>query len=403
MPTVTPSAPLRSPLPPTVIALGITSFFTDLGAEMIFPLLPMFVATLGANPAFIGLVEGLADAGASILKLAMGWAADKFAHKKPWVLFGYGLAAFVRPLVFFATAPWQVLAIRLTDRVGKGLRSTPRDVLLANAVSPEQSGRAFGFHRAMDHAGAVVGPIVASALLACGVPLRFVFASALVPGLCAVVAVLTVKERATARVAEKHRGTTTAGREDDAIPRSLKQYIAIICLFALGNSTDAFLLLRAHSIGISILSLPFVWSAFHVVKVVVAYFAGSWSDRLPRHRLVVAGWVTYALVYLGFAFANQTWHIWGLFLVYGAHHGLCEPAEKAMVRDLAPGSALGRAFGLYNFSVGIMALPAGLLTGWLWQTWGPVVALGAGAATAGAATVALLAWGGAQRRVISSA
>jgi len=373
-------------LPPAVIALGFTSFFTDVGSEMIFPLLPVFVASLGAGMAFLGLVEGLADATASVLKLASGHVADRVATRKPMVLFGYGVAAVVRPLVALATAPWHVLAVRVFDRIGKGIRAAPRDVIIAGSVSKEETGRAFGFHRAMDHAGAVVGPLIATALLSLGWSLREVFWAAVVPGLVAVLAVLTVREPKVEPIAAGPAVAATG------LPRSLRSYLAILLLFSLGNSSDAFLLLRARDIGVPVALIPLLWSVFHVAKLVSSYLAGDLSDRVARPKLIVAGWIVYALTYLAFGVARESWQVWVLFIIYGTYYGLTEPAEKALVKELAPAEVRGRAYGMYNFIVGVSAVPAGLLTGWLWQTWGSMVAMAAGAGIAAVASVALAMW-----------
>ena len=388
------SAKARARLPATVLLLGLTSFLTDVGSEMIFPLLPAFVAALGASPAFFGLVEGLADAVASLLKLAAGALVDRAPAKKPFVLAGYGLAALVRPLMALATAPWHVLGVRLTDRVGKGIRSAPRDVLLAGAVPASESGRAFGFHRAMDHAGAVVGPLVAAGLLAGGLSARGVFAWAVVPGLLSVVAVLAVRERAPAGDdgGPAEAPAKAAAPLPTRLPTRLRVALGIFAVFALGNSSDAFLLLRARELGVSLASLPLLWTVFHVSKLTSSALGGDLSDRVPRARLIVAGWLVYAATYLGFGVATRPWHVWALFVVYGAYYGLTEPAEKALVKDLAPPALRGRAYGLYHFLVGVAAVPAGVLTGALWQAYGPRAALGAGAALAALAAAAMFAW-----------
>lgn len=383
-------------LPMTVLALGATSFFTDVGSEMIFPLLPAFVASLGASPTFLGLVEGAADATASLLKLGAGYLADIVPRKKPLVLFGYGIAAIVRPLMAFATAPWHVLAVRLGDRVGKGVRSAPRDVLLAKAVPPSLAGRAFGLHRSMDHAGAVVGPLLATALLGLGWPLRHVFLAAVVPGLCSLLALQWVRDPG-----EVAAPSATARRDSPAtapLPRAFWRYLAIISVFSLGNSSDAFLLLRAHELGVSTILLPTLWVVLHLSKLLSSYLGGIWSDRAPRPRLIVLGWTIYASTYLGLGMAGKAWQVWALFLVYGVYYGLTEPSEKAIVRDIAPPEAQGRAFGLYNFVVGASAVPAGLLTGFVWQSVSARAALALGAAIAGAASLALAAWAPAWRR-----
>lgn len=385
---------IRPRLPATVIALGVTSFFTDVGSEMIFPLLPVFVASLGASATFLGLVEGAADATASLLKLGAGYLADRMPHKKPLVLFGYGVAAVVRPLMALAWLPWHVLVIRLSDRVGKGVRTAPRDALIAGAVPADQAGRAFGLHRAMDHAGAVVGPLLATALLAAGWPLRQVFLATLVPG------VLSLFALRFAREPEPAPKTTREAVEAPsvALPGTFFRYLSILFLFSLGNSSDVFLLLRARELGVSAALLPTLWVVLHVSKLVSSYFGGGLSDRMPRPRLVVIGWTIYAATYLGFGMARTQAQVWALFIVYGLYYGLTEPCEKAMVKDLAPAQAQGRAFGLYNFVIGATAVPAGLITGYVWQHASPQAALSLGAGIAAASSLMLASFGPAWRK-----
>ena len=377
----------RRRLPAAIIALGFTSLFTDVGTEMIFPLLPAFVASLGAAPAFLGLVEGLADATSSLLKLASGYVAEG-RSKKRIVLLGYGLASAARPLVALATAPWHVLAVRLTDRVGKGIRTAPRDALIADSVPQAQAGRAFGFHSAMDHAGAVVGPLLATGLLALGWQLRSVFWFAFVPGALAMLALLTVREPKPLAVADNAQPGAAALE----MPAALRRYFGILALFSLGNSSDAFLLLRAKDLGVSVVAIPLLWAIFNFAKVVSARYGGVWSDQVARSKLIISGWAVYAVTYLAFGLASRAWQVWALFVVYGIYYGLTEPAEKALVRDLAPAAGRSRAYGFYNFIVGVSAIPAGLLTGWLWQTWSPLVALATGSALALTASLALLLW-----------
>jgi len=395
-------------LPRAVILLGVTSLFTDVATEMVFPLLPVFISSLGGGATFLGLIEGLADATSSLLKLAAGYLGDRPGRKKPLVLFGYGLATVVRPFVALATAPWHVLVVRVTDRIGKGVRSSPRDALIAAAVPHEDAGRAFGFHNAMDHAGAVVGPVTATLLLHFGVPLRTVFWLTALPGLLALVAAAVVREPAAAS-----EGKSAAGARDPDVsaelvaappspsaplpvatrlPPALKTYCAILALFALGGSSDAFLLLRARDLGVAVALLPLLWTVFNLSKLVSSYFGGSFSDRAPRVFVIVTGWSIYAFTYLAFAFAREAWQAWALFLVYGVYYGLTEPVEKALVRDLTSSELRSRAYGLYNFVLGACALPAGLITGWLWDHSSPFVALATGAALAAVASLLLLAW-----------
>lgn len=379
----------RFRMPQTVLLLGVTSFFTDIGSEMIFPLLPVFVAdTLGGGAAFLGIIEGAADAVASLLKLFSGRMADRLPRRKTLVVSGYALATLVRPLMAVATAPWHALAVRLLDRTGKGIRSSPRDALIADAAEPGEVGRAFGFHRAMDHAGAVVGPLLATLLVALHVPIRSIFWIAVIPGLFALVALAFVREapRTTAAPNEP------LPRAKANLPRPLKFYLGILLLFTIGNSSDAFLLLRARELGIPLVLIPALWSVLHVSKLLWSYIGGIWSDGVPRVRLIIAGWIIFAATYLALGFADRPWHVWALFIVYGAFYGLSEPAEKALVKDLAPEAFRGSAFGSYNFIVGIGALPAGLLTGWLWSSWGPQVALTTGAIVAALAALLLVIW-----------
>jgi len=383
--------PARPRLPAAVLALGFASLLNDVGSEMIFPLLPLFLTqTLGAGPAFLGLVEGAADALASLLKLASGAVSDRLARRKPLVVLGYGVAGLVRPLVAVAAAPWHVLAVRLADRFGKGMRSAPRDALIADSVPRDEAGRAFGFHRAMDHAGALVGPLVAMALLSAGLELRTVFWLALAPGLLAAMAVLLAPERMRAPAS---RAPAPAARPAHGpMPARFRTYLLVLALFSLGNSSDAFLLLRANELGVPTAMLPLLWAALHVAKMLSATVFGRLSDRLPRVRLVIAGWGVYALGYLGFATATGPWQACAWFVFYGVWYGLAEPAEKALVRDLVPEGRRGAGFGWYNFVLGAAALPAGLLAGGLWRAFGPAAALGTGAALAGASALLLAAW-----------
>jgi MFS family permease len=378
-------------LPSAVIALGLTSLFTDVGTELIFPLLPVFLASLGASTTFIGLIEGLADATASFLKLGSGVLADRSPRKKPLVWAGYGLATLSRPLVALATSPLHVLLVRVTDRVGKGIRTSPRDALIAAAAPPGQTGRAFGFHSAMDNAGAMLGPLLGTVLLALGFGLREVFAFALVPGLLALLCLFFAKEPASVETEAAHPGAREEQRSEK-LPRRLVLYLAILFLFSLGNSSDAFLLLRARELGVEVSAIPLLWTALNGAKLAGAYVGGGWSDRVPRVRLIIAGWVVYAASYLAFGVAYRAWHAWAIFLVYGLYHGLTEPAEKALVKDLAREGVRGRAYGAYHFVVGIAAVPAGVLTGFLWQRFGAFYALATGSALAFASSLALLGW-----------
>jgi MFS family permease len=392
-----------SRLPLTVVLLGFTSLFTDVGTEMIFPLLPVFLTeTLRAGPAYLGLVEGAADTVSSLMKLVSGALADVLPRRKPMVFFGYALASCARPFVALATRPWHVLAVRVTDRVGKGVRSSPRDALIADAAG-ERVGRAFGFHQAMDNAGAVVGPLLATGLIALHLSIRSVFWVAVVPGAIATALVALVREqdRRTGK-GERPKVPMTAAASLLGDRRMLF-YLGILALFSLGNSSDAFLLLRARSLGLQTAEVPILWSALNLSKVLWAYFGGDLADRLPRTHLIAGGWFVYALVYLGLGAATKPWQVWALFCAYGIFYGLTEPVEKALVKDLAREDQRGRAYGAYNFVVGVTALPAGLLTGLLWHTFGPPIALATAAAFACVASMLLLAWASWASRLRNSA
>jgi MFS family permease len=381
----------RQRLPKTVILLGLTSLFTDVGTEMIFPLLPLFlVETLKASPTYLGLVEGTADMIAGLLKLVSGFIADAVQRRKPLVLFGYALASAARPFVAVATRPWHVLAVRSADRVGKGIRGAPRDALIADAAG-DAAGRAFGFNQAMDNAGAVVGPLLATMLLGLGLALRGVFWLAVIPGAIATVLVAAVPEEPR-KAATSLPAIGTSGSARRPLGRPLVAYLLILALFSLGNSSDAFLLLRARSLGFTTESIPLLWAVLNLSKVFWAYFGGNLADRMPRVHLIASGWLVYALVYLGLAAATSPWHVWILFAIYGVFYGLTEPVEKALVKDLSSPSTRGRAYGAYNFVVGTTALPAGLLAGALWRSAGPNVALEVGAGLAAIACLAILAW-----------
>src|SRR5687767_447754 len=311
-----------------VLALAAVSFLTDVSSEMIYPLLPIFLTTvLGANASFIGAIEGAAETTAALLKLASGWWSDRMQRRKPLVLAGYAIASAMRPLVALATSASQVLVIRVSDRVGKGIRNAPRDALIADSIDPSIRGRAFGFHRAGDHAGGVVGPLIAFALLNwSAMPMRQVFLLAAVPGAIAVLVVIFGVREVPRRVAGSgwreatERVSPPATR--DLLPASFWSTLAVILVFTLGNSTDAFLLLRATQLGVPTTLAPVLWALLHIVKACSSTPGGALSDRVGRRRTLAAGWLLYAAVYGGFALASEPWHAWMLFAVYGIFFGL---------------------------------------------------------------------------------
>ncbi len=390
----------RPPLPRTVLALGLVSLLTDVSSEMIYPLLPVFLATtIGAGAMTVGLIEGAAESTAGLLKLASGWWSDRLRRRKPLVVVGYALASAVRPFVALATAPWHVLTVRLLDRVGKGIRTAPRDALIADVVDPDSRGRAFGLHRAADHLGAVIGPLIAFALLTwAGFGMREVFLAAAIPAILAVVALVVLVREAPRPVPPSVAPSPTESAESPtpmlaapahAMGRPFWSFVAVVLLFTLGNSTDAFLLLRAGELGVPVAMLPLLWAALHVVKSVANLGGGELSDRLGRRPTIVAGWLVYALVYGGFAIATQPGHAWALFLAYGVFYGLTEGSERAFVADLVPAARRGAAFGWYNLALAAGSLPAALIFGFLWDRAGGDVAFFGGAAAALAAAVLL--------------
>jgi len=397
-------------LPTNVLVISLVSFLNDASSEIIYPLLPVFLfTTLAASPAAIGLIEGAAESTSSLLKLFSGYWSDRRGRRKGFVVFGYTLASIARPLLGLATSWLHVLVLRFSDRIGKGIRSAPRDAMIADSALPHERGLAFGFHRAMDHAGAVVGPLLAYLILQMvsadpnapsASDFRQVFLLASVPALCAVlVAWFLIKERkrdsppATTNTAASAASVAVEARVK---PRPLhlslrgfdanfKRFLLVIALFTLSNSSDAFLLLRAREAGIGAAAIPLLWAALHVCKVISSVIGGNLSDRFGRKRLIASGWLVYALVYAGFAYADQSGEIWALFLIYGTYFGLVEGAEKALVADLVTPEQRGTAYGLYNLAFGITVLPASFLFGEIWK-W-----RGASTAFLASATVSLLA------------
>jgi MFS family permease len=407
-PAATPAPPRRKSglfprvghLPRVVWLLGFASLFNDLSSEAIFPLLPVFLTSLGAPMSFLGLIEGSADALSSVLKMVAGRLSDR-GSRRLFVTGGYLLPAIARAGIALAGAPAQVLAARLLDRTGKGIRSAPRDAMLADSVKPTERGRAFGLNRSMDHLGGAIGPLMSSGLMVLGLSMRKTFGVAAVFGLLApVLLFLRLKDSRTVDPAHAGAQSAQPARTHGGLKRGFPFYLTVCVLFALGNSSDAFLLVRAHQLGWSPTAIPLLWFFHHLVKSAVAIPGGALSDRHSRAVVVSAGWFAYALTYLGFAFATSGWQMLALFLAYALYHGLAEGAERAIIADLAEPGGRGRAFGLYHGLVGAAALPAGFGTGWVWDHWGAAWALSINAACAGIASLLLfwLAFAGTLRR-----
>ncbi|MBW8875776.1 MAG: MFS transporter [Acidobacteria bacterium] len=382
------TSPKRPRLGRNVVALAAVSFLTDVSSDMTYPLLPVFLASvLGAGATAVGAIEGAAETTAALLKLASGWWSDRVSRRKPLVLAGYTLASIVRPLIGLAQSVSQVLAIRVTDRVGKGVRTSPRDALIADSVDSAIRGRAFGFHRAADNAGAMVGPLLAFAILKWGgLQLRTVFLLTAIPGALAVL-MLFFGVREVPRAAPRSQAPPLDLKTP--LGKRFWAFLGVLLLFTLGNSTDAFLILRAGQLGVSTALIPILWALLSLVKAVASTPGGILSDRVGRKPLIVAGWLIYATVYFAFGRAGQTWQAWALFAVYGLYFGLTEGVEKALVADLVPQDRRGAAFGWYNLALGIGALPASLLFGFIWDHWSSARAFDFGALVALAAAAGL--------------
>jgi MFS family permease len=385
-------------LPRTVFALSLVSLLNDTSSDIIYPLLPAFLAlTLGASPFAIGLIEGFAESVASVLKLFSGYLSDKFGTRKLPVFLGYSLAAVTRPLLAFVTSWQQVLVVRMVDRAGKGIRGAPRDALIAASVEPEKRGIAFGFNRAADHLGAVIGPVIAYLLLTfiasdpanpSAREFKHVFLFASIPvAIGLFVIVFFVRDKPKEATAEVQLPIRLSLGEFDG---NFKRFLGVIALFTLSNSTDAFLLLRAEQSGVGPALLPLLWTLLHFSKVFSSLVGGDLSDRVGRKTLIFAGWMVYALVYAGFAFVDSAWQAWVLFAVYGVYFGLSEGVEKALVADLVPEEKRGTAFGLYNLAFGITVFPASLLFGLIWDEFGATAAFLISAGVSVTAAVMLL-------------
>lgn len=384
-------------LPRPVWLLGWVSFFTDSASEMVYPLLPVFLTrVLGAGAMSLGIIEGIAEAANSFLKVASGWMSDRTGAPKRLVLAGYTLSSLMRPLIAMAGTWPQVLAIRFADRLGKGIRGAPRDAMLARFADRTNRGRVYGFHRAMDHAGATAGPLLASAFLYFYPgEYRTLFALTIIPGIIVILVLLRVPAGSSdvRSNSSGSRNSPAASRPEGPTPSPLTarfwKAMAVIFIFTLGNASDSFLLLRLTDLGIAVFWIPLLWAALHVVKSASSIGGGMLSDRLGRRMLIALGWIIYALVYFGFAQFDSIETIVIVFLAYGLYFGLTEGAEKAWVADLTPAARRGTAFGIYNGLLGIGSLVASVLFGYLWTRVSPQVAFTTGAALALAATALL--------------
>jgi len=365
-------------IPKNVLILGIVSFLTDVSSDMVYPLLPIFLSdVLHSSKVFIGLIEGVAESTASILKVFSGWLSDRLGKRKFLVSLGYGLSSLGKPILSVVTAGWQVLGLRFMDRFGKGVRTSPRDAMIADSTPPENRGLSYGFHRALDSAGAVIGPLLAFLLL----PLvnknyRHLFLIASVPALLSVlILILFVKESKGL----KEKVTRLTKLRLSQFQPKFKIFLLGAMIFTLGNSSDAFLFLRAKSLNIDVVYIPILWLILNLVYTLVSSPAGALSDRIGRKNLFISGLFIYSLVYLGFAFATRSIHAWILFAIYGLYYGLTDGTMRAYLADIVEEDKRATAFGIYHGAVGLTALPASLIFGWLWQSAGTSIAFGFGA------------------------
>ena len=387
-------------LPRGVWILGGVSLLNDMATESVYPLLPFFLTTvLGAGAVSLGVIEGAAEAVASVLKVISGRLSDRWDRRKPIVVAGYGVSAVARPFIGLAGSWVTVFVLRFIDRIGKGVRGAPRDAMLAELADQTNRGRVYGFHQAMDHIGAVLGPLLATAFLVF-YPGRYrmLFALTAIPGALTVLLLRWAKEPGSARMVRDSgvgvRDSGVGSRHSEMgirtpFPAPLVRYLIVLSIFMLGNSSDAFLLLRLTDAAGGPKFIPLMWAALHVVKTVASVIGGSASDRFGRRRLIAGGWTVYALVYVGFAFSTSLTMLVTWFMLYGVYYGCVEGSERALVADFAPASQKGTAFGIYNGVAGIGALISSIVFGLIWKSFGPAVAFGSGAALAVTAVVLL--------------
>lgn len=390
-----------------VFVFGFVSMLNDLSSEITVRTLPLFLANvLGVKTSIIGLIEGVADSTATLLKLFSGWISDKLGTRKPLVTGGYGLSALSKPFLYFAVTWPAVLVIRFLDRVGKGIRTSPRDALIADSTDKAELGKAFGYSRAMDPLGAVLGLLIAALLVYFGhrgmvSMTRGTFQTlvliSIVPAFIALaLIVFFIKDLKPGEGVEVEGKTKIKAEAPSLSLRGFdsrfKAFLGIMILFTLGNSSDAFLILRAQNLGLSIVEIFVMLALFNLLATVVAYPAGVLSDRFGRVRVIIVGWLVYALIYLGFGYASAGWQVWVLYVLYGIYYGATEGVEKALVADVVSSEKRGTAYGLYNAAVGISALPASLIAGILWQKLGPASPFIFGAGLSLMAVVALMAF-----------
>jgi MFS family permease len=384
-----------------VFVAGLVSFFMDVSSEMIYPLVPLFLANvLGVNKSIIGLIEGIAESTASLLKVFSGWFSDRIGNRKWLMAAGYGISTLSRPIIALAIGWHHVMGSRFMDRFGKGVRTAPRDAIIAESSEKTHLGRAFGFHRSMDTMGAVVGPALAFFLLGLfSNNYRMVFWLSMIPGAIAVLLIIFfIKEKKKTSLPHSERPKLTLKHFD----WKFKFFVAIATLFAIGNSSDVFLILRAQQVGIPALMIPIVYLLFNLIYSLSAIPAGIAADRFGRKRVILLGFVLFAILYYGFAIAENTATIWVLFGLYGFFMGLTEGIQKAFLVTIIPSDFKATAFGVYNTAVGLAMLPASLIGGWLWDHVSPAATFYYGAITAGLSAMLFVIFIGAIRRDVQN-
>ncbi len=358
-----------------IITLGLVSLFTDLSTEMSYAIIPIFLKeVLKAQPVFIGLVEAIAESTASILKTFSGYISDRLRKRKLFIFLGYTFSAIVKPLLALATQGWHLLIVRFADRFGKGIRTAPRDALIAESTKEEYFGRSYGFHRSMDTMGAILGPLLAFFILSLSHQnYRLLFALAFIPGLVAILfIVFGVKD-----ILPQKKSTFKFSLKE--INPQLRTFFFIMIIFTLGNSSDAFLLLRAKETGLNVALIPILWLSFNISYFLWSYPSGLLSDRMGRRKILIFGFFIYTITYAALAFNRSIYLLWPIFILYGLYYGFAEGNSKAYIADLSSAEHRGTVFGIYNTIVGITLLPANLLMGYLWQRLGFSIALLTGA------------------------
>jgi len=377
-----------------IVALGFTSFFTDVSSEMILALLPLFLTALGAGKAVIGLIEGIAEFTASTLKIFSGWISDKLQKRKLLVVVGYSLSTVTRPFIAAAGSWFQVLFVRCLDRVGKGIRTSPRDAIIAESIEPGERGKSFGFHRMMDTSGAVVGTLLASLFLFVFtrffqmptlLQYRTIFWIAIIPGILSVITlVFFVKEPKFSEQKQKLFSLKAA------LPKKFVRFLAVVAVFELIHFSYALFILRAADLGVAIPLIPIIYLVYNLVYAGSALPAGQLADRFGKKRLLSVGYLLFGLMCFGFAFATSTLHAWLLFALFGLSAAIVDTIPRAMVPEMVPSEVKGSAYGFYHMVIGVLDLPASFIGGLLWDMISPIAAFSYGAVLAVIAAALLL-------------